>query len=278
MPNAQETLLEVTPQIQELELGNSIEIEIITDADDYSMVADNQNISFNGTTKFVDNNTNLTHSKTEITADIEGDTHITISATAQNKTEKIIEWDLRITPKQASQPTTPSQPNMPNFTYPIKLEVGGQYINAEHNIVVITEVDKNSLMTSGEYRDVFVGIVYDRFFHKEQMFFLEDGTKVVRDYANFPFRISLKQNNIVEYDNKYLEVFDIYIAYMDYAVDGAIDTKGKVINLLKRAMKTIEVDEDSFSLVINENLRLNLLNEEKFNQVCKFLGIKYVYK
>lgn len=280
MPNAQETLLEVSPQIQELELGNSVEIEITTDADDYLIATDNQNISFNETTKNVDTNTNLTLFKTEITANIEGDTHITISATAQNKTEKIIEWDLKITPEQqVIQPTEPIQPtpNIPNFTYPLKVELGKQYITKNHNIVIIKSLIQDTLLKSGERRDVFIGIVYDEFLYKNTSFFLEDGTEVYKEYENSPYQISKAQDDIIEYDNKYIQVFDNFIAYIDYAVESKVDATGKTTNLSRNTIKTIEINEDSFSLLINGELQLNLLNEAKLNQVCKFLGIKYVY-
>ena len=280
MPNTQETLLEVIPQIQELELGNSVEIEITTDADDYSIATDNQNISFNETTKNVDTNTNLTLFKTEITANIEGDTHITISATAQNKTEKVIEWDLSVTSEQqVIQPTDPIQPtpNTPSFTYPLKVELGKQYITKNHNIAVIKGVIRNTFLQSGERRDVFIGIVYDEFLHKNTSFFLEDGTDVCKEYENFPYQISKEQNDIIEYDNKYIQVFDNFIAYIDNAVESKVDTIGKITNLSRNAIREIEINEDSFSLLINGELQLNLLNEAKLNQVCKFLGIKYVY-
>lgn len=297
-----ETLLEVTPQPSEIEIDNSVDIDITTDADDYEIESDNQYVSFNEESRDTNSFPDTLIAKVKVTAVTEGNTHITIKATAQGKNEKIVEWDLEVQPKQDTQPTDPTPPTdkpndepiLPTFKLPLELD-NKRYIDSNGDIVIFSSdyLPKQRLV-SGEIQDIVGGLVFTQAPYSyessknKKYFLVETGEEVVRaeSYVESPFK--KVDNKIIDIDNQFINVYKKHITYLDYAIvaeeatkneTDAQDTKdvlsnkkiGKETILRDFYMKSIELNAKELMIIIDETLKLSLKSEAKFNQVKNFL-------
>lgn len=272
-----DTLLEVTPQPTEIDVSTSIELDILTDADTISTDTDNQNVSINVKSSHEDaTNPDLTHFIADVTGDNLGDTHIEISATATNKNKAIVEWDIEVIDTQVPPTTTPPTTTPPTFDYPLKVEIGKRYINEKFNIVVPLKEYPQQRLRSGAFVNIFKCRIYSKDFSSDIGYFTDEGKRVDREftYSDFAF---INNGSIIEYDNQYIEVLKDFISYADWAVVDSVDNTGKIINLSKNAVQTIELNDKDFHIVINNDLKLATLNEVKFKQVCNFLGVINVF-
>lgn len=308
--SATDTFLEVTPQPTEINLGSSIELDILTDADTISTDTDNSNVSVSVKSSHEDaTDSAFTHFITEIVGATEGDTHIEITATATNKTKAIVTWDIKVIDSNNTQPTTPptdttdpitpptdtdtdtdidpdnpdtppavqpTTPTPPTFEYPLKVEKGKQYIDEYFNIVIPIKEYPQRRLLNGAFVDVVKCHIYDKDLEYEKAYFTKDGKRVNKEFTYSDFSL-VGKGDIVEYDNKYIEVLRDFVSYIDWAVVDSVDNTSKIINLSKNAVNTIEINDQDYQIIINGGLKLTTLNEAKFNQVCKFLGLIDVF-
>lgn len=278
------TNLLITPQLDKLELNTTSTINVKSNADDFSVYADNQNVSFNKSIATpIANDPDYTNEwELEITANSIGNTHIVASATAPNDTETIVEWDLEVedttqtapaTPP-ATNPTTPNDPTnplLPDYAQPIELQLHKTYINTDYKIVIPTNYLGNVRFANGEFIEVFECVVIENDNSHSIKHYTKNGIGAGKHFSHSAWITTF--DKILELDNHSVEVYRNNVAFVDYAIADNTNTipSGIVTYLPKNAISFI-LDNDNYTITI-DNIKLNLYTETKLKQVKLYLGV-----
>lgn len=261
MPQSNDTQLEITPQPTKMMVGDTQKLTINTDADSFTFDIDNSNATYNSTTSI-------------LTADTEGQSHIIVKATAQGKNETRVEWDLLIEAKAvAPQPPVPPVNPLP---LPIKLAVGEQFIDNYFRVVKVEADLGVRAFVDGKYRNVFECIVVDKDLSKRIYNFTEDGKCVQKQYtySDYSFNSLIE---IIEWDNKYFNVYDSYISVLKRAIVNEQNPNDDYIYFFRDNIQMMEIDKVNNIITLNKDTQVILQNEIKIKQIEYFLGLNGVY-
>lgn len=264
-----ETQLEITPQPADMKVGDTQTLTINTDADSVSVTLDNDNATYDDASKTLE-------------AVKEGNTHIKATATAQGKTEKIVEWDLAIAPKDsAGTPTPPAtDPSVPQEILPsqptlkdVDLEVGDRYITEKHNIVDVLYPIGEVIIVSGARAQAFMceltTIENLGGETKTRKIFTKWGMGI-ENVAGQRYYVG-NGMRITEADSNVCEVLDKFIVYSDTAIVGAQNPTGAKTYMARSAIQSIVFNEKLFTMEINKEFKIALFTEAKLAQVKKFI-------